>query len=273
MVLRTDALTHKDMKTMKKALFGYLGGKFQLSKQIIPLIPEHHCYVEPFCGAASVFFKKNPSKTEILNDLNGDLINLYRVIRDDFGKFVRVFRGLPVAREQFNYFKSQHPDLISDPIERAARFFYLLRTSYGSKTTDQTFSISTGRGSNLNLLTLKRDILVGQRRLARVYLENLPYDQVIQRYDRHDTFFYIDPPYYNCENYYGKGLFERSDFEVLRELLENLKGKFILSLNDLPEIRQIFNKFNIKPVTVRYSVQTGNTKNIPRFNELLISNF
>ncbi len=85
--------------------------------------------------------------------------------------------------------------------------------------------------------------------------------------------FYIDLPYYNCENYYGKGLFQHSDFEVLRELLSGIKGKFILSLNDLPEVRRIFNDFNIKPVTVHYSVQTGSTTTIPRFGEVLISNY
>jgi len=258
---------------MKKAIFGYLGGKSQLSKLIIPLIPEHTCYVEPFCGAAWVFFKKNPSKTEILNDLNGELVNLYRVIRDDFGKFVRYFRGIPIAREQFNYFKSQRIDLIDDPIERAARFFYLLRTSYGSKTFKPTLSITHSRPSNLNLLTLKREIMRGQQRLARVYLENLPYFKVIERYDRTDTFFYIDPPYWNCEDYYGEGLFERADFERMRDLLLKIKGKFIMSLNDLPDVRRVFGDFNFKSVTVRYSVQTGSAKIIPRFSEVLISNF
>ncbi len=76
---------------------------------------------------------------------------------------MRYFRGIPIAREQFNHFKSQHTDLINDPIERAAHFFYLLRTSYGSKTVDQTLSIAPCRPSNLNLLSLKREILQGQQ--------------------------------------------------------------------------------------------------------------
>jgi DNA adenine methylase len=106
--------------------------------------------------------------------------------------------------------------------------------------------------------------------LARVYIENKPYEDVIECFDRPETFFYLDPPYYGCENYYGDGIFSREDFSKLNGILETVKGKFILSINDHPQMRETFRGFRIAKVKTRYTA--GHTEPKPA-TELLISNF
>lgn len=132
------------------------------------------------------------------------------------------------------------------------------------------FGVSTTKGPKLNLLRLEEDLSAAHLRLSGVTIEHLPYHQAIQRFDRLETFFYIDPPYYGCEGYYGEGVFSREDFSRLADLLAGIKGKFLLSLNDVPEVREIFQDFQIDPVTVRYTVSGPGTKEAP---ELLIRNY
>ena len=102
-----------------------------------------------------------------------------------------------------------------------------------------------------------------------VYIECLPYQDFITRYDRSDTLFYLDPPYWNCENDYGRGVFSKNDFDELAKLLKRIKGKFIMSINDVPEIRCIFKAFYIKEVQTTYTTGLQPGK---KANELLISN-
>ena len=108
-------------------------------------------------------------------------------------------------------------------------------------------------------------------RLAHVYIENMPYAKLLTRVDRPSTFFYLDPPYYNYEDYYGKDVFGKGDFMVLRDLLRGLKGKFLLSLNDTPEVREIYKGFRIETVTTSYTMAGGDKKKKAR--EVLIRNF
>ena len=84
-----------------------------------------------------------------------------------------------------------------------------------------------------NLLRIEEELSAAHLRLCRVYIVNKPYDDIIRRYNRPATFFYIDPPYYNCENDYGKGIFDRSDFSGLASLLSGISGKFIMSINNV----------------------------------------
>ncbi len=254
---------------MKKSFLSYLGGKSQLSRQIIPLIPDHHCYCEVFAGAAWVFFKKPESNVEIINDINSDLTTLYRVVKLHLEEFIRHLKWLLVARDEFDRFMVENPESLTD-IQRAVRFLYLLRTGYGARVTKPTMSISPSRPSNFNLLRIEEDLSAAHLRLSRVYIENRHYSYMLEHYDRPDTFFYIDPPYWNCEDYYGKGIFNKEDFLKLRDLLLNVKGKFILSLNDVPEVREIFKDFIIKPVNLTYSVCSKEKKSA---NELFIMNY
>lgn len=107
-------------------------------------------------------------------------------------------------------------------------------------------------------------------RLAQVWVEHLDFEACIRRHDRDHTFFYLDPPYFGAEGYYGKNLFERSDFKRLADVLAGIKGKFLLSINDTPEIRGIFGGFEIEVAEVIYSCAKGSR---PKVGELLIRNY
>lgn len=177
---------------------------------------------------------------------------------------MRYFRWVLAARDEFERLKRENPTTLTD-IQRAARFFYLTRVSYGSM--GKRFAPSTTQPAKLNLLRLEEQLSAAHLRLARVYIENKPYAELIERYDRPHTFFYVDPPYYGCEDYYGEGIFERDDFARLAELLGRVKGRFILSINDPKEIRAIFRGFRIREVTTTYTVRGAK-----RVRELLVMN-
>lgn len=251
------------------SFIAYLGGKSILSKEIIPLIPKHECYCEVFAGAAWMLFRKEPSKVEIINDINSELTNLYRCVKLHLEEFIRYFKWVLIARDEFERLKQESPDTLTD-IQRAARYYYLLRLTYGAKITNFSFSPTTTRMPKINLLRIEEDLSEAHLRLSRVFVKNMPYQKIIQRYDREHTFFYLDPPYWDCEDYYGKGLFSKQDFVNLAHQLSSIKGKFIMSINDAPEIRQTFKKFNIKVVSTRYSLATDHVKNV---KELLIYNY
>ncbi|MBF0400787.1 MAG: DNA adenine methylase [Magnetococcales bacterium] len=238
---------------VRPPLSGWVGGKYLLSKTIVPMIPAHRCYVEPFAGAAWILFRKRPSPCEILNDINGDVVNLYRVVQHHWETFTEALRWSLSSREDFDRLLDTPVGTLTD-VQRAVRFYYVHKLSFGGRMSGRrSFGLSAARPTKLNPLAVHREIAAAHRRLARVTVENLPYADLIRRYDRPGTFFYIDPPYWDCENYYGKGLFSKADFLVLAEQLTGIKGRFILSLNDVPEVREIFKVFQISAVTTRYS--------------------
>jgi DNA adenine methylase len=250
------------------SFFAYTGGKSLLTGKIIPLMPEHKCYVEVFAGAAWMLFRKPNSDVEIINDINKELVTLYRCVKLHLKEFIRYFEWVLTARDEYERLKAENPDSLTD-IQKAARFFYLLRNNFGGKVDRSNFTPCTTRPPKINLYRLEEALSEIHLRLSGVYVENLNYDALIQKYDRPHTFFYLDPPYWNCEDYYGKGIFNKADYTRLNELLGGIKGKFIMSINDTPEIREMFANFNIKEVETRYSIEKSRDK----VTELLIMNY
>jgi DNA adenine methylase len=232
-------------------------------------MPPHRCYVEVFAGAAWLLFRKPESKVEILNDINVELVTLYRVVKHHLDEFVRYLRWLLAARDEFERFKTTDPATLTD-VQRAVRFYYLHRQAFAPGIPSPVFRCDSHHRPRFNLLRIEEDLSMAHLRLAGVFVENLHFATAIERFDKPTTFFYLDPPYYGCEKYYGKGIFAREDFSRLAELLGRLEGKFILSLNDRPEVRAIYRRFRVRGVTVRYSV--GQAKQKPA-RELLISNY
>jgi DNA adenine methylase len=253
-----------------KSFLSYMGGKSLLAGKIVPKIPSHTCYCEVFAGAAWLLFKKEESDVEIINDINTDLVTLYRVVKLHLEEFVRYLKWILVAREEFDRFKLEKPETLTD-IQRAVRFYYLLKVGYASKLVNPTFGVNATRPSGLNLLRIEEELSSAHLRLSRVFIENMHYERLISRFDRPGTFFYIDPPYYNFEDYYGKGIFAREDFERLRDLLTDIKGRFILSINDTGEIRKLFKGFTIETVDTTYTASGADRKK--KVHELLIKNF
>jgi DNA adenine methylase len=245
----------------------YLGGKNRIARTIISLIPEHTCYCEPFCGGAQVLFHKQPSKSELLNDLNEEIFNFLRICQMHYEELLRYLNFCIVSRRWFELFDRVPPEALTD-IQRAARFFYLQKNCYGGLIVRRNFAPSIQNGSNYNPKSLPTLIRHAHERLLNVQLECLPYQDILRKYDRPFTFFYLDPPYFNRPYY--KFNFEEKDYVELAGRLKELKGKFLLSLNDSPEIRRIFRDFNIKILEMTYTSQRKAGK---KYQELLISNY
>lgn len=257
------------MPDSRPPLAGWMGGKSLLAKRIVERIPEHTCYVEPFAGAAWVLFRKPESKVEVINDINKDVVTLYRCIQWHLEEFVRYFKWVLVSRDEFERLKKAPPETLTD-IQRAARFYYLQQACFGGRIASPSFGYGKARPSKLNLLRIEEYLSAAHLRLARAYVECLPYAEIIKRYDGPETFFYIDPPYWDCEGYYGQGIFSRGDFSKLAAQLDDISGKFILSLNDTPGVREVFCAFSIEAVQTKYTCNNERNKTA---SEVLIRNW
>lgn len=253
-----------------KSFLAYMGGKSRLAKRIVERIPAHTCYCEVFSGAAWVFFKKEPSEVEVLNDRDEDLANLFRIVQNHYEEFVRQFRFLIVSRKIFEILKRQDPFTLTD-IQRAVKYFFIMKTSFAGKLVAPTFGYGTESRPRLNLLDLEERILEMHWRLAKVYIENLDFRDCLRRYDREHTFFYLDPPYYGTEDY--KHNLAHDDFESMAAILDDLRGKFMLSLGDRPEVRTIFKRFKISSISTSYSSGRKAESRGEARAELLITNY
>lgn len=246
-----------------------MGGKRRLAKHILPAFPEHTCYVEPFCGAAALFFMKQPAKVEVLNDVNGDMVNLYRVVKHHLDEFIKQFRWSLASREVFRWLQLTEPETLTD-IQRAARFFYLQKLAFGGKVDGQSFGTATTSPVKLNLLRLEEDLSAAHLRLHQVTIERLDWQECVRRYDREHTLFYFDPPYYSTAGY---GVdFELDQYDLMAEWLRTMKGKAVVSVNDIPEMRKAFAGLPFDTLSLRYTVGAGDKARQPK-GELVIRNF
>ena len=249
----------------------YCGGKRHLARALIEHINSipHTTYAEPFVGMGGVFLRRTQKPpSEVINDLSGDEANFFRILQRHYAQFIEVLKFQLTSRREFERLQATDPQTLTD-LERAARFLYLQKTAFGGKVTGRTFGIQPGQSVRFDIAKLGPMLEDLHERLAGVVIEALPYDEFIRRYDRDGTLFYLDPPYWGTEDYYGKSLFTRTDFKQLSMQLSAIKGRFILSLNDVPEIRKLFRDFHIRNVQVRYFLSHNQSK---RAGELIVSN-
>lgn len=247
----------------------WMGGKRKLAKAILPHFPEHTCYVEAFAGGAALFFMKPPSPTEVLNDCNLDLITLYRVCQHHLEEFIRHFKWSLVSRQMFEWLRSTPPDTLTD-IRRACRYYYIQKMAFGGKTHGQTFGISKTHPPRLNLLRLEETLSQAHLRLSRCYIERLDWRACIEKYDGPGTLHFLDPPYWQCEHY---GVpFPWSEYEALSEVMSQIKGKAVMTINDHPAIREQFKVFRHEPVEIRYTIG-GNGNRSKMHRELIYFNW
>ena len=262
---------NKTLKEQLKPLAPYLGGKFRLAKTIIGKIEQtpHKIYAEPFVGMGGIFLRRTQiPKAEVINDINGELVNLYRIVRKHPEELCRCVEFRLAARQEFCRLKQTPPETLTE-IERAARFLYLQSQAFGGKVTGQSFGVSIDRPARFDFVKMEDRIRAVGGRLASVTIERQDFETFIKHYDSKGTLFYIDPPYWGNETDYGKGVFSRADFERLRDCLTGIKGRFILSLNDVQPIRDLFKDFALESVLVTYSINNNGTKHT---KELIICN-
>ena len=234
----------------------YLGGKRNLAKRItrrIEAIP-HGIYAEPFVGMGGVFLRRRQRpRSEIINDLNREVAAFFRILQRHYVQFMDTIKFGITTRAEFLRLIDTNPDTLTD-LERAARFLYLQRTAFGGKVSGRNFGVSPDRPARFDITKLAPMLEDLHTRLSGVVIECLPYDEFIRRYDRPDTLFYLDPPYWGCETDYGRDMFGRADFERLAEQLAGIEGRFLLSLNDVPGVRETFAAFDIEAVETTYTV-------------------
>jgi DNA adenine methylase len=245
----------------------YIGGKNRLAKRIIEIFPKHTTYVEAFAGGAQVLFHKKPSAVEVLNDLDGEIVNFFRVCQLHHEELIRYFRFALVSRKSFDLQKATDPAILTD-IQRAARYFYILKNSFASLVRHPTYHWHVVQKPGFNLEKLPTLLENAHKRLARVQIECLPYAEILKRFDRPTTLFYLDPPYFARKLY--RYNFTTADFETFAGRLQGLQGKFVLSLNDTPEVRALFHRFVIHDVELSYSAQKHAGR---KYGEVFITNF
>ncbi|HEY2177860.1 MAG TPA: DNA adenine methylase [Caulobacteraceae bacterium] len=245
-----------------KPASGYIGGKRNLSRRLVEMIgaTPHRLYAEPFVGMGGVFLRRTSRPpTEVINDWSGDVVTLFRVLQRHYVAFLDMLRFQLTTREAFERLQRIDPTTLTD-LERAARFLYLQRVAFGGKVSGRNFGAIYEGGARFDVTRLQPILEDIHTRLAGVVIERLPYGEFIPRYDRPGTLFFVDPPYWGCEDDYGPGMFSEADFDRLRALLEALQGRFILTLNDRPETRALFAQFDVQPVTLTYRLSGAPTE-------------
>lgn len=238
---------------MAQPIIPWLGGKRRLADQIIPRFPPHSCYVEVFAGGAALYFLRPPADVEVINDVNGDLVNLYRVVKHHLEEFVRQFKWALSSREVFKWLQHTPPESLTD-VQRAARFYYLQHQAFGGKVEGQSWGTAT-TAPPVNLLRIEEQLSAAHLRLANTYVERLDWAECVRRYDRPHTLFYMDPPYWKTEGY---GVpFSWDQYEAMARTMRTLKGKAMLSINDHPEIRECFAGFHMEALDITYTCGGG----------------
>jgi DNA adenine methylase len=248
----------------------YIGGKRQLAATIVALIEEipHTTHAEPFIGMGGVFLRRSRvPRAEVINDISGDVTTFFRILQRHYQPFMDLMRFQLASRREFERLAATEPATLTD-LERAARFLYLQRLAFGGKVAGRTFGVSIESPARFDVTKLGPLLADVAARLSGVIIENLPFADLIKRYDAPETLFYLDPPYWGSENDYGTGAFTRADFRRLAEILAGIAGKFVLSINDTPEVRSIFAGFDMAEVDLTYSISRGAPKTV---GELIIT--
>lgn len=248
----------------------WIGGKRQLAARLVGMINAipHVTYAEPFVGMGGVFFRRTRApRSEVINDRNGEVVNLFRILQRHYPQFMDTLKFQITSRREFDRLKACDPGTLTD-LERAARFLYLQKLAFGGKVSGQNFGVVRGETARFNLNRLAPLLEDVHERLSGVVIENLDWLAFIDRYDRPGVLFYLDPPYFGNEDDYGKALFSRDQYAAMASRLGNLKGRFILSLNAVAEVYQVFAGFTFHEVDLTYSLAGGKGKPV---REVIIS--
>jgi DNA adenine methylase len=249
----------------------YIGGKRNLAKRVIARINTipHETYAEVFVGMGGIFLRRDlrPS-AEVINDWSEDVSTFFRILQHHYVAFLDMIRFQIASRAGFEKLLATDPRSLTD-LQRSARFLYLQRLAFGGKVDGRTFGVAPTRPSRFDVTKLAPMLEALHERLAGVTIERLRWQDFLLRYDRPGTLFYLDPPYFDCEGDYGSQMFGQDEFAEMAERLAGLKGRFMLSLNDHPKVRELFGRFSMEEVRTTYHV-SGNGKAQPA-RELIIS--
>lgn len=251
------------------SFIAWVGGKKLLRKEIVNRFPEDGIkkYVEVFGGAGWVlFFKDKHAEKEVYNDINSELVNLFRNVKYHLEAVAKELEFTLSAREIFERYKTADVHQMTE-IQRAARYLYLIKLSYGA--TVSSFGCRARKTVDLNVLHQVKE------RLDGVLIENKSFKKLIPAQDGEGTLFYCDPPYHNTEKYYdtGEDVFNEEMHILLRDTLKGIKGNFILSYNDDEFIRELYKDFVIEEVVRSHNLKMAMGGTGSKYKELIIRNY
>jgi len=249
-----------------KPAFGRVGGKTKLANKIISLFPAHETYVELFVGAGAIYLSKPVSTVNVINDVDKNIYDLWRDIRT-VDKVDYIFSPETNATRD-NFIKLKAQTEIEDPDERLFRNLFLNKNSYCGNMVMMGYKDPTKWKTN-KLTHLKRYLPDYKYKLNKTDILNEDYRDVIKKYDKEDTLFYLDPPYSQNHKYWNYGCREIKKEELLDEL-RKIKGKFIFSYNHTPELEDYFKEFNYEVVDTKHMVKSVGSKDV---KELIVFNF
>jgi DNA adenine methylase len=239
------------------------------------LIPEHTCYVEVFGGAAALLLNKPPGPMEVYNDIDSELVNLFEVIRDDVDAFVKQADWLLYSRELYEKWKSdlKNGDVPEDHVERALRFWYLMRSSFAAHPyKGWAFCRNVARNRPLSLTNALGNIRTIHDRLRTVEIDHLDFRRCIKNRDGPETFMFLDPPYLDAEEY-RLGVFTLQDHTDLADILRHARSKWLLTIGDHPKIRKLYNGFQTEHLKTHLSVPKIIGDKRPTFKQRIIRNY
>ena len=250
----------------------YMGGKFELSRKLVPMIPYHERYIEVFAGGASMYFRKKKAKESVLNDKDNDVVNLYLSVGGHYEEFCEHAKWLIKSREIFDRFRLELKDKefeLPDP-KRAAVYYYVIKCAFNNNFNNP---IAKQADWNVNML---KDLDYSRKQLDNVMIENLDFRDLPTRYPIKNTdFWYLDPPYViagerNDYYFYDFNKKDHEDFVNLCNQIHDENGMFMVSYDDRKEVTDAFSNYNIHKIPCRYAGQLFN-KNVK--NELVITNY
>ncbi|OFY82821.1 MAG: hypothetical protein A3F72_01680 [Bacteroidetes bacterium RIFCSPLOWO2_12_FULL_35_15] len=249
----------------------YYGGKQSLTKELLVLVPPHKIYCEPFFGGGALFFAKTPSNTEVINDVNSEVTNFFKVVKTKFEELQKEIQGTPHSRELFKKarFMYEFPEMFSD-VQRAWAFWTVTNQGFSGMTDSWGFGKDN---SKERALSNKRMGFIDTyaKRLDTVQIENHDALKVIARCDSKDTFFYCDPPYLNSDQGHYAG-YNETDFKNLLDTLAKIKGKFLLSSYPNKLLSEYIKKYKWKTKQVKKSVWVTKLTNKQKI-ELMVFNY
>jgi DNA adenine methylase len=258
-----------------KPPLSYYGGKQQLAAVILGLIPPHRLYCEPFLGGGAVFFAKEPAKIEVINDTNGEIVNFYQVVQDDFKALQKEIALSLHSRMQHRHARViyDNPELF-DRVKRAWAVWMLANGSYGHKLTG---GYGYGRAGNNHAVSMdnkRAGFSAGlANRLKCAQIESCDALRIIKSRDTADAFFYLDPPYVGADQGHYDG-YTQEDFNALLAVLRGIKGKFLLSSYRNKSLADVAKKDKWHTIEIRMSSTMTHGTSVQRDKiEVLTANY
>ena len=261
----------------RMAAFPYRGGKFRLAPRLVKLFPPHKVYVEVFGGAGSVLLAKPPSRIEVYNDVNGQLVNLFETIRNHPLLFLERCEHLLYSRRLYDAWKDQlarhFEDSDVDSVEAAVRTAYAITSSFtGDPTRGWAFDRSGSGGGSNRWASIYDKVSYVSNRLRRVNIDHLDFRFCIDNWDTPETLFFLDPPYYNGDS--GFYQFSSKDHEDLHAMLCKTRGKWILMYDEGEYVLKLYESFHILRISSSLSSQKVESgKKRVSLRQLVITNF